>query len=512
MKYWPSTLPRIAGFEAATGRCSLAGGLRLACEPNGRPVPARIERAARRFGLVATSSGSGCGCRLRRGAVKGHESVEGAYEIQIDPDAIAIVADDESGWFYALQTLLQLSVGHAEQGGPLCGVIRDAPRFPWRGSMIDSARHFQPVGWVLRHLDRMSAMKLNRFHWHLADDEAWRPEVRRYPQLVEKAAWRGVGEHRYGGYYTQDEMRRVVEYARDRFITVIPEIDMPGHCNAVLVAMPELSCVGEPLPLAEKGWNAFTSLAGRRAFCAANEEVYTVIGDVLEELAEVFDPPYLHIGGDETPREHWEKCPKCRSLLKQIGGTDSADLRVHFLNRVASICGDRLGLPTIAWTDGVSDRLPRDQIVNAWFTGEAAKAARLGYQTINSNHEWTYLDYPASVEAAGKKPDWMITLPLEKVYHFDPMPDGLEAEYADRVLGSEAALWTEHAPDAAEMERQLMPRLAAFAEVLWSPRIGRSYDDFLRRLGTQREALALRGVVDAEARRVARGAEAVGVQ
>ncbi len=464
-------------------------------EVSGDGVPRRIAGLAADLELGADSAGGGCPCLLRRPTdetgTSANQEIEGAYELSIATGEIIVTAADEAGWFYALQTLKQLSHGHDHEGGPACGVIRDAPRFRWRGSMIDSARHFQPVEWILRHLDRMAALKLNRFHWHLVDDEGWRPEILRYPQLTELAAWRGVGENRYGGYYTQDDMRRVVAYARDRFITVIPEIDMPGHCNAVLVAFPHLSCLGEPLPVAEDGWNAFTRLAGRRAFCAANQEVYTLIEHVLSELNEVFDPPYLHIGGDETPRSHWEKCPKCMAVLKEIDGTNTADLRVYFLNRIADFCREKLGRPTIAWTDGVSDQLPRDQIVNAWFTGESARAARLGFETINSNHEWTYLDYPDSVENGRSKPDWMITLPLEKIYHYDPLPDGLEPELADRVLGSEAALWTEHAPDVAAMEAQLMPRLAAFAEALWSPRVGKSYDDFLLRLQRQRPALTL---------------------
>lgn len=500
MKYWPSTLPRVSDFEEQPGRCPLATGVRVAMAPDAGAMPPRIAQAVADLGLEARPSddaGIGCPCRLGRSTPDTDRDaaparVEGRYELSIAPGEVVISADDESGWFYGLQTLRQLMIGHADDGGPACGLIRDTPRFPWRGSMIDSARHLQPVDWILRHLDRMAALKLNRFHWHLADDEGWRAEILRYPELTDDAAWRGVGKHRYGGFYTQDDMRRVVAYARERFITVIPEIEMPGHCNAALIAFPHLSCDGEPLTQADEGWNAYTRLAGRRAFCAANEQVYTFIQHVLRELGDVFDPPYLHVGGDETPRRHWEKCPRCTSLLKEIGGSSSADLRVHFLDRVAAFCRDELGRPTIAWTDGVSAGLPRDQIVNAWFSGESAKAARLGFDTINSNHEWTYLDYPDSIDNGRGKPDWMIVLPLEKIYHFDPLPDGLEAEYADRVLGSEAALWTEHTPGPDAMEKQLMPRLAAFAEVLWSPRLGRSYDDFLARLGVLRASLAVR--------------------
>ncbi len=344
-------------------------------------------------------------------------------------------------------------------------------------------REKKPIEWIKAHLDRMAALKLNRFHWHLCDDQAWRLRIERYPRLTDIAAWRGEGNQRYGGFYTADEVREVVDYARRRYIEVVPEIEMPGHCNAALLAYPELSCTGEPLPVAPGGgWDAYTRDAGRRAFCAGRPEVLTFLEHVLEEVAAAFDGPYVHIGGDETPREAWDKCPRCRAAMQERGGDDSAALRVHMLSHMHRFCRERLGRRSIAWTDGVSDALPQDQIVHAWFPEEAGKAARLGHDVINSNHTRTYLDYPATDADAANKPDWMIVLPVEKVYGFDPLADGVDAGDAGRVLGSEAPLWTEHAPDDASMEHQLMPRLAAFAEALWSPLEGRDFADFQRRI------------------------------
>jgi hexosaminidase len=408
------------------------------------------------------------------------------YRLTIEPTGITVEAGGAAGAFYAVQTLRQWVMAHEDAEGLPCGVIEDQPRFAWRGSMIDSARHFQPLSWILRHLDRMAALKLNRFHWHLCDDQGWRPEIRRYPQLVEKAAWRGRGEDRHGGFYTQNQMRQVVEYARKRFITVIPEIEMPGHCNAALIAFPHLSCTGEALPIADAGWDAFTRLAGRRAFCAANDQVQRFLQDVLGEINAVFDPPYLHLGGDETPRNQWDACPRCADRMRQLQPPDSRGLRIQFLRRMHDFCRKSLGKPTIAWTDGVSAELPRDQIVHAWHPGEAVAAAKLGYRVIDSCHESTYLDYPATAQDAVSKPDWMIVLPLEKVYAFDPLPAELAGELGEHMLGGEAPLWTEHCPDEASREHQLMPRLAAFAEALWSPVQRRDFNGFRDRLALHR--------------------------
>ena len=500
-------IPKVAACHALPGVCRLSRGLTL--EPSAQslpdPVADALDAVVADCGPVGDAKAA-VRLRFEQGSVRADahrgehdgqcgtpdaapdardESPE-SYALRIAPGQIVITAGGAAGWFYALQSLRQIIADERRAGGDadLAGQrIEDRPRFAWRGSMIDSARHMPSVDWIKGHLDRMAALKLNRFHWHLCDDHGWRAEIRSRPALAEKAAWRGTGHRRYGGVYTQAQMREVADHAARRCITVIPEIEMPGHCNAALVAYPELSCSGQPLPVPEAGgWDAFLRDAGRHAFCAAKPAVDDFLADVLAEINEVFDPPYLHIGGDETPRGDWDACPACAALMQREGLTDSAALRVHFLRRVHDLCRDRLGKPTIAWTEGVHATLPEDQLVHAWFPAEAATAARLGRAVINSNHEWTYLDYPRDEADAEHKPDWMIVLPLEKVYHFDPLPEGLEAEHAHRVLGSEAPLWTEHARDEATMDHQLMPRLAAFAEALWSPRMGRNFDEFRRRL------------------------------
>lgn len=502
-------IPRVVACHALPGTCRLSRGLALdpvSGDGLAPPVRQAVRRLITAFGLSVDPIAS---VRLRfedrpaldradpvgysgpyvtteAGTEENPRSPE-AYALKITADEIIVTAEDDRGRFYAIQTLKQLIDDADRRGGVnlACVCIEDRPRFVWRGSMIDSARHMPSVDWIKRHLDRMADLKLNRFHWHLCDDHAWRAEIHRYPQLAERAAWRIQDGTPYGGVYTQAQMREVVEYGAQRYITVIPEIEMPGHCNAALVAMPELSCTGEPWPIPEAGgWKSFLE-AGRRPFCAAKPEVYEFLGHVLEEIDEVFDTPYLHIGGDETPREKWDQCPACQNTMRDHGLADSTALRVHFLNRVHEICRDRLGKTTIAWTEGVSGDLPPDQIVHAWFPGEAAAAARLSRDVINSNQEWTYLDYPRNGFEARDKPDWMLVLPFEKVYHFDPLPDGLEAAYAHHVLGSESPLWTEHTREEATMDDQLMPRLAAFAEAMWSPRVGQDFEGFRRRLNAQ---------------------------
>lgn len=401
--------------------------------------------------------------------------------LHIHEQHIHIIASDAAGAFYAMQSLSQLLYAHRNASAIPCCKITDHPRYTWRGFMLDSARHFQSVDWIKQHIDRMAAIKLNRLHWHLCDDQAWRAQVKAYPRLTDIAAWRTQNGEQYGGYYTQQQMHDIVSYAEARHITVIPEIEMPGHCNAALVAYPKFSCTGQPLEVAAQGWDAYTNLAGRLPYCAGKPEVYTFLKNVLTEMAEIF-PSHLHIGGDETPSSQWDDCPTCSALKTKLGLDTNTALRTHFLQQIDDHCQQTLDRSTIAWTDGVDKQIPKKQIVHAWLAHEAATAARLGYDVINSNHEWVYLDYPALDTDRPSKPDWMLTLPLEKIYHFDPTPEGLEPEFQQSILGSESPIWTEYAPGEQDLEKQIFPRLIAFSEALWSPRIGRSFDEFAQRL------------------------------
>ncbi|HAI14116.1 MAG TPA: hypothetical protein DCM28_20590 [Phycisphaerales bacterium] len=404
-----------------------------------------------------------------------------AYVLRVTTEQIQITATDTAGVFYALQSLTALIRTHRKQAAIPCCEITDYPRYAWRGFMLDSARHFQEVAWIKQHIDRMAALKLNRLHWHLCDDQAWRAQVDAYPKLTDIAAWRTENGKRYGGYYTKNQMRDIVQYARDRHITVIPEIEIPGHCNSALVAYPELSCSGEAIDIDHDGWDAYTQSAGRFPYCAGKPQVYAFLKTVLSEMAEIFTQQ-LHIGGDETPGEKWDQCPVCSAIKTKLGLTTNIALRTHVLGQIHDHVQQTLDRQTIAWTDGVDDQIPNGQIVHAWFAHEAATAARKGYAVINSNHEWVYLDYPALEADRPTKPDWMLVLPLEKVYHFDPTPEGLEKEYQTNILGSESPIWTEYAENEKALEKQIFPRLIAFAEALWSPKLGRSFDEFAQRL------------------------------
>lgn len=408
-----------------------------------------------------------------------------AYTLNIEADLIVIEGNDPAGVFYGFETLTSLVTqqDRSDAGVTLPTMkLSDQPRFGWRGLMLDVTRHFQPVPTVLKLIDIMASLKLNRLHLHLCDDEAWRLEIPGYPRLTEVAAWRPGPDGPEGGFYSAEDIAEILAHAKNRMITVIPEIEMPAHCNAALVAYPELGCDGA-LPVDPKGgWNAYTTQAGRRAFCCGEPGVFRFLEDVLKYVDDLFDPPLLHVGGDERPERAWRECRKCRRAMKEQGIESTAKMQAHFMEQVATFCRTQLKKPTAAWSDNLAEGAPLEQVVHAWYPNQAAIAARLGHDTINSNHEWTYLDYPATVEGLKTRPDWMMVLPLERVYHFDPVPDGLEPGLSHRVLGSEAAIWTEFLDSEETLMGNLLPRLVAFAEVLWSPANGRTYDEFAQRL------------------------------
>jgi len=422
-----------------------------------------------------------------------HEALEGlgdeGYNLTVRPDRITLRAPAAPGLFYAGQSLAQLihhrlsTVG--KNGGGLlsqlpCVTIQDEPRFAWRGFMLDSARHFQPIELILKLIDQIAALKLNRFHWHLTEDQGWRLEVLSYPKLTGVGAWRSNGDGHYGGFYTQEQVRDVIVYAKLRNVTVIPEIEMPAHNLAALAAYPELGCSGERTDVT----NDWGVLAG--VFCAGRDETFSFLENVLNEVAELFPAAYLHIGGDERKQGLWDNCPRCQGVRKEHGLADESALQKWFMDRVADHIHTTLGRRTIAWGDNIDAGVTEGQVVQGWLPEQSAKAARQGSDTINSTHEWVYLDYPATEQdLAEKKPDWMMVLPLEKVYRFDPIPQGLEPEHHHHVLGSESHLWTEHVPNEKELYHQLIPRLLAFAETVWSPLDLRDFDCFKKRLAVQ---------------------------
>jgi hexosaminidase len=412
----------------------------------------------------------------------------GGYTLAITPEHITLCASSTAGLFHAGQSLIQMINGHRAadcNGGTLtelpCTLIRDKPRFGWRGFMLDSVRHFQSVELIYKIIDQLAALKLNRFHWHLVDDQGWRMEILGYPRLTSIGAWRNRDGVRYGGFYTQEQIREIVAYARMRHITVIPEIEMPGHNLSTLAAYPELGCKGEDYSVAE-GWGILDG-----AYCAGNEKTYRFLEDVLGEVAEVFPGPYLHVGGDERKAGLWDDCPKCRKMRETHGLADESQLQKWFMDRVSRRVHESLCRRTIAWGDNIDAGGIEGQIVHGWVAGQATKAAQQGLDAINSTNKWVYFDYPMSEDQS--KPHWMAVLPVETVHAFDPIPEGLAPELHHHILGSEAHLWTEYVPDDDTLRRQVIPRLHAFSEAVWSEPDGRDFEDFKKRLETQQPIL-----------------------
>ena len=394
---------------------------------------------------------------------------------------------------------LRPAPGAPERSGPAsasvvlpCLRLTDAPRFGWRGVLLDCCRHFTDIAAIERLLDLMSLHKLNRLHWHLTEDQGWRLEIKSRPRLAEVAAWRtdhdGV---RYGGYYTQDEARHIVEYAARRGIIVVPEIEMPGHSQAALAAYPELGCRGDTLAV-QDSWGVWPDV-----YCAGNEEVFAFLEEVLEEVLDIFPSRFIHIGGDECPKHRWRECPKCQRRITDEGLTDEHELQSWFVQRMERWLASR-DRRLIGWDEILEGGLAAGATVQSWrgFEGAVA-AAQQGHDTVVSPTSHAYFDY----DIGGTD--------LAEVYAFEPVPAELSADEARHVLGGEMNLWTEYAPQAVQDER-LFPRLCAMAEVLWSAPpplaekggrdvsdpavVGRDLSDFWARLQGHYERLDRLGV------------------
>jgi hexosaminidase len=428
------------------------------------------------------------------------------YDLRVQPGSVTLRAPQSAGLFYATRSLRQLFAPEIENTQPdhqgrdwtiPCVRITDKPRFTWRGLMLDSCRHIQSVAFVEHLIDQLAYYKMDRLHWHLTEDQAWRIEIGKYPRLTEIAAWRNTGEQRYGGFYTKDQVRRLVEYGRKRYVTVYPEIEMPGHATAGLYAYPELTCSGKPFPAGENGLHYYCcdkKGAGPQIFCAGRRETFRFLENVLTEVFELFDAPFVHIGGDERLKGIWSECPRCQQVIRQQGLRDEDHLQNWFMDQIASFVHAK-NRRTIAWAENLKDGVPNNQIVQGWNEGEVAEAVRMGFDTINSFHSFVYFNYHWSEESKRQKPDgYGPILELEKVYSFEPIPDGLTEEQAACVLGSEAPLWTERVPDDTTAYEYIFPRLLAFSEVVWSPQQVRSFSEFRQRVRPHIDRLALMGV------------------
>ena len=407
------------------------------------------------------------------------------YELNVDGEGIEVRASQFPGFLYALQSLGQLLPAAVYGTEPApdaawevpCVKIADAPRFAYRGMHLDVARHFFSVDEVKRYIDVMAIHKLNTLHWHLTDDQGWRIEIKRYPELtavgsirkatVVRKEWGTYDGTPYGGFYTQDEIRDVVKYAADRGVTVIPEIDLPGHMLAALTAYPELGCTGGPYEVWGR-WGVADDV-----LCPGREKTFEFLEGVLTEVMELFPSEYIHIGGDECPKVRWEKCPRCQAKIRQLGlkddGEHTADhyLQSYVTDRIGKFLAQH-GRRIIGWDEILEGRAPSDAVVMSWRGSEGGiAAAKLGHDVIMTPNSHFYFDYYQSLDTDAEPFGIGGYIPMEQVYSYDPAFPELTPEQQKHILGVQANLWTEYVLSDEHLEYMLLPRLAALSEVQW---------------------------------------------
>jgi len=412
------------------------------------------------------------------------------YQLNVSPDSVHISAPGAAGIFYGIQSLYQLMPEAVESGRLVEGIdwsmpcvrIEDRPRFRWRGMHLDVCRHFFPVEFIKKYIDLMTMYKLNTFHWHLTEDQGWRIEITRYPKLTEIGSIRketmGDGKS-YGGSYTQKEIREVVEYARQRFITVVPEIEMPGHSMAALAAYPDLSCTGGPFEVATR-WGVYEDV-----YCAGSEKTFEFLEHVLAEVIALFPGPFMHTGGDECPKVRWEHCERCQRRMRDEGLKDEHELQSYFIKRIEKFLNSK-GKKLIGWDEILEGGLTADATVMSWRGMEGGiEAAKSGHDAVMSPTSHCYFDFYQAKSGEPKAIGGY--LPLEKVYSFEPTPSELTEEESNHILGAQANVWTEYMDTAEHVEYMLLPRMCALSEVVWSGKEHRDYEDFTRRMADQYE-------------------------
>ncbi len=443
------------------------------------------------------------------------EANKESYEIQISKSNISIGSNSNAGFFYGIQTLLQIIEQSASEqrttnNGQLLIpqlTILDAPRFPYRGMHLDVGRHFFPVSFIKKYIDYLATYKFNTFHWHLTEDQGWRIEIKKYPELTKIGGWRngtiigrypgkGSDNKPYGGFYTQAEIKEVVQYAAARYIDVIPEIEMPGHSSAAIAAYPWLSCFpAKPteipakmisqksideqkngrIKLVQETWGVFDDV-----FCAGKDSTFLFLENVIDEVIQLFPSKYFHLGADECPKAHWKLCPACQKRMKDNNLKDEHELQSWFVQRIEKYVNSK-GKILIGWDEILEGGLAPNAVVMSW-RGEKGgiEAAKQKHKVIMTPGNPVYFDHTQS------KNEDSVTIggynPIENVYAYEPIPKELNAEQGKYVLGAQANMWTEYMNNTRKVEYQMFPRMIALSEVLWSPKEKRDWKDFERRL------------------------------
>lgn len=409
-----------------------------------------------------------------------------AYRLTVNNKQVTIAASTPAGVFYGIQTLrksLPVQTNGADITLPAVD-IADAPRFGYRGMMLDCGRHFFPVSFVKKFIDILAMHNMNVFHWHLTEDQGWRLEIKSHPELTAKSSMRSgtvIGHNAtvddsipHGGFYTQQEARDIVEYARQRHITVIPEIDMPGHTLAALAAYPELGCMGGPYEVGHR-WGVYKDV-----LCLGKESTYKFVQDVIDEVVDIFPAKYFHIGGDESPTVMWEKCPNCLQKAKDEN-TDIKHLQQYFTNRIEKYLNSK-GKSIIGWDEILEGKINQSATIMSWRGVEPGlKAAKQGHDVIMTPSSHVYFDHYQAKETKHEPDAIGGCSPVEKVYSYEPLPETLDAEAKNRIKGVQANLWTEYIPFTTQAEYMVLPRMAALAEVQWTPAGQKNFDNFSKR-------------------------------
>ena len=423
-----------------------------------------------------------------------------AYKLEIDSNGVRIEGGDGAGVFYGLQTLIQLlPAGKTNKLNVAILSIQDEPRFSWRGMHLDVCRHFFGVDEVKKYLDYLALYKLNTFHWHLTDDQGWRIEINNYPRLTSVAAYRNgtlIGHYgekperydtlRYGGFYTQDQIREVVAYAMERHITIVPEIELPGHALAALAAYPMLACTKGPFEVG-KTWGVFKDV-----YCPS-VETFNFLEDVLNQVCELFPGKYIHIGGDECPKDRWKESEYCQALMKKEGLKDEHELQSFFVNRIGKFLQSK-GKKMIGWDEILEGGIPEDATIMSWrgYAG-GIEAAKLHHDVVMTPTSYCYFDY---YQSRNNSEPLAIGgyLPLNMVYRFEPIADVMTKEDAAYVLGTQGNLWTEYIDNWKKVEYMTMPRMAALSEVAWTSKEQKDYGNFVSRLSSHTKLLSFLGI------------------
>lgn len=425
------------------------------------------------------------------------------YELSVTTNGVVVRATTAAGIFYGTQSLLQLlppEIFSAQRVSTVdwtipCVEVSDSPRYGWRGFMLDVSRHFFTKAEVEKMLDLMAIYKLNTFHWHLVDDQGWRIEIKKYPKLTMVGAWRdsiGFGlasnsataydsHGRYGGFYTQHDIREVVDYAAARHITIVPEIEMPGHSSAALMAYPQFACSNANILMPDKS-GVFTGV-----YCAGNDATFEFLANILKEVAALFPGKYIHIGGDEVNKSSWNHCPECQARIHALGLKDEKELQAYFIRRIEKIVNEQ-GKNLVGWSEIREGGLAPSAALMDWIGG-GAESAGSGHDVVMTPTKYCYFDHYQSTNRAREPVAIGGFLPLERVYLFEPMPENLAPESQSHVLGGQANLWTEYIPNLRKVEYMTFPRLEALSEADWSPKDECNWDDFKARAALNEKRL-----------------------